>query len=160
MMPLKILAGALVLVCAVPALVHLHGHDCPGAHMLAWTGLSAPGGKDQDAPSGTWMLEGGEMKIAFSGKDTLKIHPHGDNPVITIICTYTADKKGLVKARVSDYEGKDEVKAKVKEHLPLGSEFSFQWTAKGTTATLDQVKGKGDHVDLLKSRLEGKYEQK
>src|SRR5437660_848138 len=59
--PLKILAGAVVLACAVPLAMHRHGHDCAGAHLLAWTGLSAPGGKDQAAPSGTWVLQGAEM---------------------------------------------------------------------------------------------------
>ena len=157
-MPLKGLAGAAVLALALPVGLHLHGHGCPGAHLLAVTGLSAPGDKDQAAPSGTWMLQGAEMKIVFSGKDTLKLHPHGDNPAITVVCQYTADKKGLVKAKITQYEGKDAAKAKLQEKLPLGTEFSFQWSVKGTTATLDQLKG--NNVELLKSHLEGKYEQK
>ena len=61
------------------------------------------------------------MKIAFSGKDVLKLHPHGDNPVISIVCQYTADKKGLVKAKITEYQGKDDAKAKLQEKLPLGS---------------------------------------
>jgi RNA polymerase sigma factor (sigma-70 family) len=114
--------------------------------------------KDKAALSGAWALKGGEAKIEFSDKDTLKIFPHGDNLVIAILCKYTTDKEGLVKAQVSGFEGKDELKEKVKEHLPVGLEFSFKWKVKDERATLGDVKC--DKFDGLKSHLEGEYELK
>jgi hypothetical protein len=126
-------------------------------------GLSAAddkkGDKDKAAPSGAWVLQEGQLKIDFTGKGAMKIYPHGDDTVV-IVCEYTA-AKGLVKVKITDFEGtKDEVKAKVKEKVPAGTELEFQWKVKDGTATLSDVKGGGDNGELLKSRLEGKYDQK
>jgi hypothetical protein len=107
--------------------------------------------------SGTWTQAGADLKITFE-KDTLKISPHGDKAPIAIVCKYEADKDGLVKATVSDHEGTDEFKDKIKNVVPVGVEFTFKWQAKDDTATLDEVKG--DKADALKSHLEGKYEKK
>lgn len=114
--------------------------------------------KDKPALSGVWVQTGGELKIEFEGKDVMKIFPHGENKVIVIICSYTIDKEGLVKAKVTDFDGTDEAKEKVKEKVPVGLEFSFKWKVKDDTATLDDLKG--DKVDVLKSHMEGKYDQK
>jgi hypothetical protein len=125
---------------------------------LASLSASADDKKDKPALSGTWALKGGEAKIEFADKNVVKFAPHGDSKVIAVICEYTVDKEGLVKAKVTDFEGKDEAKEKVKELLPVGTEFSFKWKVKDDTATLDDLKG--DKVELLKSHLEGKYSQK
>ena len=114
--------------------------------------------KDKPALSGTWALKGGEATIVFADKDVMKIFPHGESDVLVIVCKYTAEKEGLVKAKIADFEGKDEAKEKVKEKLPIGFEFSLKWKVKGETATLGDVKG--DNVELLKSHLEGEYGQK
>jgi hypothetical protein len=88
----------------------------------------------------------------------VKISPHGDSNVIAVICEYTVDKEGLVKAKITDFEGKDKLKEMVKEMLPVGTEFSFKWKVKDDTAKLDDLKG--DKVEHLKSHLEGEYGQK
>jgi hypothetical protein len=111
--------------------------------------------KDKPALSGVWVQKGGELKIEFSGKDVMKVFPHGKD-VLVILCEYTVEK-GVVKAKITDFEGKnEEAKAKVKEKLPVGTEFSFEWKVKGDTARLDYQKG-DEH---LKSHLEGEFEQK
>ena len=42
-------------------------------------------------------------------------------------------------------------------HLPVGVEFSFQWTTNGDAARLENVTG--DKADPLKARLEGDFEK-
>jgi hypothetical protein len=131
--------------------------------ILALAGLSASAGggkddKDKPALSGVWVRKGGELKIEFSGTDVMKISPHGENEVLIISCKVTVGKGGLVKAKVTELEGKEEVKEKVKEVVPVGFEFSFKWQAKDDAATLDGMKG--DKVETLKSRLEGEYGRK
>ena len=127
---------------------------------LACPLASADDKKDKDKPalSGTWVLKGGETRIEFSDKNKVKIAPHGDNNVIAVVCEYTVEKDGLVKAKITDFEGKDEAKEVAKEMLPVGTEFSFKWKVKEGTAKLDDLKG--DRVELLKSHLEGDYSQK
>ncbi len=125
--------------------------------VILLAGAAASADNKKSTLSGTWVQVGAELQIAFD-KDVMKILPHGDKADIAIVCKYTTEKSGLVKATVSDYEAKDEVKDKLKEHVPLGLEFSFKWQVKGDTATLDNVKG--DKTDPIKSHLEGKYEKK
>src|SRR5262245_51931504 len=108
--------------------------------------------KDKPAPTGAWVQQEGQLKIDFSAKDALKIYPHGDDTIV-LVCEYTA-KKGLIKVKITDVEGtKDEAKEKVKEKLPVGTEFTFQWKDKDRTATISDLKGGGDNAELLKSRL-------
>ena len=78
--------------------------------------------------------------------------------MIVVICEYTADKEGLVKAKITGFEGQDEAKQKVKEMLPVGTDFRFTWKVKNDTAKLEHLKG--DKVELLKSHLEGEYSRK
>ncbi len=113
---------------------------------------------DKPALSGVWMQTGGQVKIEFSGKDVLKIAPHGKDDVIVIVCKYALEKEGVVKATITDFEGKEELKEKAKEKLPVGTEFRFKWQVKDATAMLDDLKG--DQVELLKSHLEGKFDKK
>jgi len=124
------------------------------------TGLSASADdkKDKPALSGTWALKGGEAKIEFADKNVVKFAPHGDSKVIAVICEYTVDKEGLVKAKVTDFEGKDEAKEKVKDLLPVGTEFTFKWKVKDDAAKLEDLKG--EKIEALKSHMEGEYSQK
>jgi hypothetical protein len=113
--------------------------------------------KDQ-ALSGVWVLKGGELKMEFAEKNALKISPHGDSDVIMLLCEYALDKEGRVKVKITGFEGKDEAKESVKNILPLGTQFSFQWKIKDDTAKLDDIKG--DQAEHLKAHLEGEYSQK
>src|SRR5215471_1111454 len=99
------------------------------------------------APSAVWVLKDGEARVEFSDKGVMKISPHGNDDLILILCQYTVEKQGRVKAKVTGHEG--EAKEKVKELLPVGLEFSFSWQAKDDTATLDDVKG--ENVEAWKS---------
>jgi RNA polymerase sigma factor (sigma-70 family) len=114
--------------------------------------------KDKPAISGVWVLKDGEMKLDFSEKDRIAIFPHGENKVIVVNCEYTRDKDGVVKAKITGFDGKEEAKKIIMEKLPVGTEFTFKWKVKDDTATIGDVKG--EKVELLKSRLEGDYTKK
>ena len=130
--------------------------------VLVSTSMPASGGDkkgDKSALSGAWSQKGGELKIEFAEKGVLKIAPHGDSAVIAIVCKYTVEKPGRVNASITGFEGnKEEAKKKIGEILPIGSKFSFTWTAKEGVARLEEVKG--DNADLLKNHLVGEFEQK
>jgi hypothetical protein len=113
---------------------------------------------DVPAPAGTWGKKDAELRIEFADKGVMKIAPHGDGAVITIVCDYAVEKDGLVKVKVTGFEGKDEVKKKIQEHLPVGFKFSFKWTVKGDAARLGDLAG--ENVVELKSHLEGDFEKK
>jgi hypothetical protein len=108
--------------------------------------------------SGIWAKKEGELKLDFSTKEVMKIYPHGDKETISIACSYTIDKEGVVKAKITEIEGKEEFKEKVKKIVPIGLEFTFKYEVKKDHAKLDDLKG--ENVDTLKSRLEGEYESK
>jgi hypothetical protein len=116
--------------------------------------------KKSDKPvlSGTWGKKEGELKIEFGDKGVMKIAPHGDPALIALVCKYTIDEGGLIKVKITEFEGKEEAKKKIGEKLPVGFKFSFKWTAKGDTAKIGDVMG--DDVELLKSHLEGDFERK
>ena len=114
--------------------------------------------KDKLPLAGIWALKEGETSIEFADKKVVKISPHGDNKVIAVVCDYTPGKDGLVKVKITGFEGKDEAKEVVKELLPVGTEFSFKWKVTKDTAKLTELKG--DKVESLKSHLEGEYKQK
>lgn len=125
--------------------------------VLSLAGVRA-GADDKKPLTGTWALKGGETKIEFVDKENLKVMPHGDANVIALVCSYTVDKNGVVKAKLTELQGKEEVREKAKGHLPVGLEFSFKWQVKNDTARLDDLKG--DKVEPFKSHLEGDYEKK
>lgn len=131
--------------------------------VLTLAGVTASGGdkgaKGKPAPSGVWVMQGGEMKLDFTAKDVMKVYPHGENEVIVLVCKVSVGKEGQVRAKLTEFEGKDKAKKMAEKSIPLGLEFSFRWRVKDGTATLDEVAGK-DVPDLLKSHLEGKYEMK
>jgi hypothetical protein len=130
-----------------------------GVLTLASLSASADDKKgDKPALSGTWSKKDGELKIEFADKDVLKIAPHGDSAVIAIVCSYKVEKEGRVKVEITGFEGKEEVKKKVQEKIPVGFKFNFKWKVNGDAARLDDLKG--DDVEMLKSHLEGDFEQK
>jgi hypothetical protein len=114
--------------------------------------------KEGAALSGVWTLKQGETRIEYADKKVVKIFPHGDNVQIAVICEYTADKEGLVRVKVTGFEGDDETKKRVNEVLPPGTRFRFRWKIKDDSAKLDKVQG--DQADHLKSHLEGEYGRK
>ena len=131
-----------------------------GFLILASRPAMAEDKKDDKKPSlsGTWAKKDGDLKFEFSGKDAMKIFPHGDKANFAITCKYTLGKDGLVKVEIKELEGSAEIKEKAKGHLPAGLKFSFTYKVKDGTAVLDDVKG--EDVDILKSHLEGEYEKK
>jgi hypothetical protein len=123
--------------------------------------LSAPADEKKDdkgIPSGVWAKKDGEMRIQFADKDVMKLAPHGDPSMVGIVCKYTVEKDGRVKAKVTGYEGSEEVQKRIQEHVPNGFEFSFAWKVKDNEARLDDLRGKD--VETLKSHLEGDFELK
>jgi len=114
--------------------------------------------KAKPALSGVWQRKDGELKFDFTEKGVARIFPHGSD-VIVIVCKYAVEKDGLVKLTVTGIEGtKEEAKEKVKEKLPIDTEFSFTWKAKDDAATLDELKG--EKVEIFKSLMEGDYGKK
>ena len=110
------------------------------------------------APSGTWDKKEGMGRIEFADKGVVKIHPHGDKADIAFVCSYTADKDGVLKVKITEHEGSADLKAKLKERLPIGTAFRFKWVVKDDTATVEDVEGK--ELEGLKSHFEGGYEKK
>lgn len=96
----------------------------------------------------------GECDEQFGGDTRL---PACDQPP-TVECSYTAGKDGVLKVKLTGHEGKHEIKKKLKEVLPVNTEFTFKWTVDGDTPTADNLEGKD--VEGLKSHVEGKYEKK
>lgn len=125
---------------------------------LAAAGAPAGDAKAKPALAGAWVVDGGELKIEFADKNLMKIYPHGENKVIVINCEYAVEKGKPVKAKITGFDGTDQVKQMVMQKLPIGLEFNFRWTVKDDAATLADVKG--DNVELLKSRLENPYRAK
>jgi hypothetical protein len=165
-MVLKTLICGPVLACGLLALAGLHSppsDGCPGARCLALTCASASANdKQDDKPtlSGTWDKKESELKIEFAD-GSAKFFLHGDNPdrLIVVVCGYTVEKGGPVKAEVTGYEGKEEIKKVVREKIPVGLKFSFKWTANGDAAKLDELMG-DEVLEQFKTHLEGDFEKK
>src|SRR5262245_18362582 len=104
--------GGPAIACGVLAVAGLHAppcDGCPGARFLALTCASASADdKQDDKPtlSGTWDKKESELKIEFAD-GSAKFFLHGDNPdrLIVVVCSYTVEKGGPVKAEVTGYEG-------------------------------------------------------
>jgi RNA polymerase sigma factor (sigma-70 family) len=133
-----------------------HGDSTPAA--------AAADDKDAPALSGVWLQKdaGGnpwEVKLEFAAKKMLKISPFNKDDEVLILCEYTVDKDGLVKAKITEYQGSSEnAKMKLMFAMPIGSEFSFKWKVKDDVATLDELKGEGDSkVEKLRQHIEGEY---
>jgi hypothetical protein len=159
--PLCLGAG---LLCGVLAVVGLHQppHDgCPGMRLLSLaftTTVADTKVADKPALSGTWNKKDGEVQIEFAD-NVMKIALHGGPAMIAVVCDCKVEKGGLVKAKVTGFEGKEEIKKAIQKKLPAGLTFNFKWTAKGGTAKLADLKG--DKVpEKLKTHLEGDYKKK
>jgi hypothetical protein len=129
--------------------------------VLALASLAATADEKKDdkpALTGTWGKKDGETKLEFADKHVLKIAPHGDPAVIAVVCEYTLAKDGLVKSKVTGFEGTEKAKKHVGDLVPVGTEFSFTWQVKGDTAKLDDLKG--EKLDPFKFHLEGEYASK
>jgi len=127
---------------------------------LTWPALAAADEKkdaDRPAPSGSWAKKDGHLRIDFPDKGTMKVFPHGDAEFV-VVCSYSVAKDGTVQAKITDLEGKDEIKEKAKTIVPVGLEFRFSWKVKGETAALEDIQGKD--VDALKSHMEGEFAKK
>ena len=88
--------------------------------VLAVAGLAtAADDKKDDKPAlkGVWALKDSELKLEFSDKDVLKISPHGKDEVFLVVCKYTLEKEGLVKAKITGLEGKAKVAIPLLEAL-------------------------------------------
>jgi hypothetical protein len=141
-------------------------------HVLAQAGLAAGGAEpaatepaatedkkdDKPALSGVWLRKEGEMKFEFADKTILKVSPHGKDEIILLLCEYSVDKDGVVKAKITGHEGKPEVVARAKEKLPVDSEFRFTWKVDGERATLEDFKS--EKLEVFKSSMEGEYGKK
>jgi len=166
----KSLSCCAILAGGVLAVTGLHAtpqNGCPGARLLGVICGSAVADNQKDADqkddkvavSGIWRKKNAELTIEFAENDVMKIAPHGDGVAIAIVCDFTAEKEGPVRATVARIEADDEeVRKKVEGHVPVGLVFRFRWNAKDGSAKLDEVQG--DNVDLLKSHLEGDFEKK
>jgi hypothetical protein len=114
--------------------------------------------KDKPALSGAWAKKGEEMRIEFGDKSVLKLFPHGEKAGIVVVCKYSLDKDGVVKAKITELEAKEDFKEKLSQLVPVGLEFSFKCKVKDNAATLEDVTG--EKTDTLKTHLEGEYEKK
>lgn len=164
-MSLNTFASGAVVACGVLAVAGLHAPPdagCSGARHLDLTCASASAGDkkaDPPAPTGNWDKKDSELKIAFAD-GSAKFFLHGDkaDKLIVVVCDYTVEK-GLVKAKVTGFEGKEEIRKKLAEKLPVGLAFGFKWTAKGDAAKVSDASG--DKLpDIFKTHLEGDFEKK
>lgn len=128
------------------------------ALILAGSRVQADDKSDKPTLSGSWGKKDSEPTLEFTREGGLTIYPHGDNNAIKIECSYALSKEGLVKAKVKDIDAPEKVIEQVKNVMPIGLEFEFNWKADGDKATLEGMEGKD--VDHIKARLEGEYAKK
>jgi hypothetical protein len=128
--------------------------------VLVLVSLTATAGDKKEAKpglSGTWAKKDGQLKIEFADKRVLKIAPHGDPALIAIVCDYTVNKEGIIKAKITGFEGKEKAQKQIAERVPAGLKFSFRWMVQGGTARLDELTG--DKTETLKAHMEGEFEK-
>jgi hypothetical protein len=128
------------------------------ALVLVGSRVRADDKSDKPTLSGSWGKKDSEPTLEFTREGELAIYPHGDSNAIKIECSYTLSKEGLVKAKVKDIDAPEKVVEQVKNVVPIGLEFEFNWKADGDKATLEGMEGKD--VDHIKARLEGEYAKK
>ena len=123
---------------------------------LLLSAVAADDKKDQDKVV-SWEREqnGIDLKFDFlKEKDKLTISAfNGDNGVM-VTCKMSIDKKGLVKAKITEVEEKGKFPAVPK----VGLELTFKWKVEGDVATLSDLTGEG--VEEAKGVLEGEYKRK
>jgi hypothetical protein len=128
------------------------------ALVLVGSGVQADDKSDKPTLSGSWGKKDSEPTLEFTREGGLTIYPHGDTNAIKIECSYTLSKEGLVKAKIKDIDAPEKVIEQVKNVVPIGLEFEFNWKADGIKATLEGMEGKD--IDHIKDRLEGEYAKK
>jgi hypothetical protein len=128
------------------------------ALVLAGSQVQADDKNDKPTLSGCWGMKDSEPTLKFTPEGGLTIYPHGDNNAISIECTYTLSKEGLVKVKVKDIDAPEKVIEQVKNVISIGLEFEFHWKADGDKAKLEGMEGKD--VEHIKDRLEGEYAKK
>jgi hypothetical protein len=129
-----------------------------GLVLFAGAKATADEGKDKKELSGSWEKKEGQVKIAFSDKNVMKIFPHGEQFGFEVVCEYSMEKDNQIKAKITELNGKEEIKEKAKGALPIGYEFSFKYQIKDGVVTIEEMKG--ENIDHLKGHLEGEYEVK
>ena len=128
------------------------------ALVFAGSQVQADDKNDKPTLSGCWGMKDSEPTLKFTPEGGLTIYPHGDNNAISIECTYTLSKEGLVKVKVKNIDAPEKVIDQVKNVISIGLEFEFHWTADGDKAKLEGMEGKD--VEHIKDRLEGEYAKK
>jgi hypothetical protein len=128
------------------------------ALVLAGSQVQADDKNDKPTLSGCWGMKDSEPTLKFTPEGGLTIYPHGDNNAISIECTYTLSKEGLVKVKVKNIDAPEKVIEQVKNVISIGLEFEFHWKADGDKAKLEGMEGKD--VEHIKDRLEGEYTKK
>jgi hypothetical protein len=128
------------------------------ALVLAGSQVQADDKNDKPTLSGCWGMKDSEPTLKFTPEGGLTIYPHGDSNTISIECTYTLSKEGLVKVKVKNIDAPEKVIEQVKNVISIGLEFEFHWKADGDKAKLEGMEGKD--VEHIKDRLEGEYAKK
>jgi hypothetical protein len=128
------------------------------ALVLVGSRVQADDKSDKPTLSGSWGKKDSEPTLEFTREGGLTIYPHGDTIAIKIECSYTLSKEGVVKAKVKGIDAPEKVVEQVKNVVPIGLEFEFNWKADGEKAALEGMEGKD--VDHIKDRLEGEYAKK
>lgn len=110
--------------------------------------------KKPASPTGTWTHDAGgfEITIAFAKNLTITAM-NGENGIV-VTASYTTEKDGTVKLKIT----KVDEKGNFPDKPPLGTEFSFEWKADGTKGKLANFKG--ENADAAKDVMEGDYKMK
>ena len=116
-------------------------------------------GRAEDAPkyAGTWAKEadGLAMTMTFKKPGELDYKVEAGDNSITMNCTYTVEKDGLVKVKL--------VKKTVKGELPFepkeGFTFQFKLKVEKNKATLSDFDA-SENADSAKGAVEGTYAKK
>ncbi len=130
---LRMLAGALALVVAVPAVAD---------------------DKKDDKDFTVWVRETDGLDLKFKvGKGTAKFVAFAGDNGITVTGKLTEDK-GVMTFEITDVKEEGTFPQKPKK----GEKFSFKWEVKGDTATISDLKG--DIADEAKPVVGGEYKKK
>jgi hypothetical protein len=128
------------------------------ALVFAGSQVQADDKNDKPTLNGSWAMKDSDPTLKFTPEGVLTIYPHGDSNAISIECSYTLSKEGLVKVKVKNIDAPEKVIEQVKNVISIGLEFEFHWKANGHNAKVEGMKGKD--VEHIKDRLEGEYAKK
>lgn len=129
----RMLAGALALVLAVPAVAD---------------------DKKDDKAETTWVREVDGLDLKFVvGKGTAKFVVFAGENGVTVTGKLT-EEKGVTTFEITDIKEEGTFPQKPKK----GEKFSFKWEVKGDKATISDLKG--DIADEAKPVVAGEYKKK